>query len=61
MIREQTILLKIWYDDSATKAPIEWDWPNLLDMGYHMDDSEGVQILEVDGKAVQEWKPWIDR
>lgn len=50
MIREQTILLKIWYDDSVTKEPAQWDWPNLLDMG----DSEGVQILEVDGKTNEE-------
>lgn len=46
MIREQTILLKIWYDDSHVEPPMMWDWPELL--------GEDVSLLEVDGEPVRD-------
>lgn len=52
MIREQTVLLKIWYDDSQSEEPAKWDWPELLGLGFHMDESEGVSVLEVDGMKI---------
>ena len=54
MIREQTILLKIWYDDSRSVEPARWNWSELLDMGFHVDETEGVQVLEVNGQKIED-------
>lgn len=51
MIKETTVKLKIWYDDTLSDHPAKWDWNTLLDLGAgHVDDeSEGVELVEVDG------------
>lgn len=50
MIKEATVKLKIWYDDTLSEHPSNWDWNTLLDLAGHVDDeSEGVELLEVDG------------
>lgn len=52
MIREQTVLLKIWYEDTTSEEPAKWDWPELLGLGFHIDECEGVSVLEVDGNKI---------
>lgn len=54
MIREQTVLLKITYDDEYREdAPDSWDWNEMLGMGFHSGDSENVEVIEVKDKMLQ--------
>lgn len=41
-MKQQTVTLKIVYDELQNDPPAQWDWPLLLDMG----GAERVEIID---------------
>jgi hypothetical protein len=41
-MKQQTVTLKIVYDELQNDAPSEWNWPMLLDIG----GAESVEVID---------------
>jgi hypothetical protein len=44
MIKTQTVVLEIQFDDQMSESPDKWNWSELLDLG----PDEEVRVLEVE-------------
>ena len=57
-MKQQTVTLKIVYDELQNDAPSEWDWPRLLDMG----GADSVEVIDATPvEPAPESEPYDDK